>query len=143
MEWQEIKVITEEPCVEDIAGLFHLWGAGGVVIEDPGAARAGIVRGEWEAHGFSEDYLAQEQVVIRAYFPTSRPITEIELEEIKVCAGTFCSIEVSVVQDEDWANNWKAFYHTTRVGNKLVIKPSWEDYTLEPGDLVIEIDLVR
>ena len=45
MEWSEIRVSTEEPCAEVIAGLFHEWGAGGVIIEDPHAIRS-IFSGE-------------------------------------------------------------------------------------------------
>jgi ribosomal protein L11 methyltransferase len=33
------------------------------------------------------------------------------------------------VKDEDWAENWKRFYHPMRVGRSLVICPSWEEYT--------------
>ena len=39
MKWKEISVLTEGICVEAIAGIFHRLGSGGVVIEDPQAAR--------------------------------------------------------------------------------------------------------
>jgi ribosomal protein L11 methyltransferase len=44
------------------------------------------------------------------------------------------------VAEEDWANAWKEYYRTTRVGQWLVIKPSWLDYQQLAGDLVIEMD---
>jgi ribosomal protein L11 methyltransferase len=51
------------------------------------------------------------------------------------------------VDDEDWAEAWKAYWHPTRVGQRLVIKPTWRDWpptddpTLaRPDDLVIELD---
>ena len=39
MEWKEYSVLTDDICVEAISGIFHSMGSGGVVIEDPQAAR--------------------------------------------------------------------------------------------------------
>ncbi|HBG04553.1 MAG: ribosomal protein L11 methyltransferase [Geobacteraceae bacterium GWC2_58_44] len=47
---------------------------------------------------------------------------------------------VAVVRNEDWANNWKVHFKPVRIGERLVIKPTWEEYRKLPGDLVIEID---
>ncbi len=49
-------------------------------------------------------------------------------------------IEVVGVNEEDWATSWKAFYHTTRIGKRMVIVPMWEDYEEQPGDVVIKMD---
>jgi len=47
---------------------------------------------------------------------------------------------VSVIKTEDWANNWKVHFKPVRIGRRLVIKPTWEEYHELPGDLVIQID---
>jgi len=47
---------------------------------------------------------------------------------------------VNVLRNEDWANNWKVHFKTVRIGQRLVIKPTWEEYQKLPGDLVIQID---
>ena len=47
---------------------------------------------------------------------------------------------VNVVRNEDWANNWKVHFKPVRIGERLVIKPTWEEYHTLPGDLVIQID---
>ena len=41
---------------------------------------------------------------------------------------------------EDWSEKWKEFFHVEKISERLVIKPSWEDYTPEGNDVVIEID---
>lgn len=47
--------------------------------------------------------------------------------------------ELSNVCEEDWANNWKQYFKPLKVGDKLVVKPSWEP--LEETDrTVLEID---
>ena len=43
-------------------------------------------------------------------------------------------------EDEDWANAWKQYFKPRRLGRRLVIKPSWEYYTPEGDDLVLELD---
>jgi len=47
---------------------------------------------------------------------------------------------VAVVRNEDWANNWKVHFKPVRIGTRLVIKPTWEEYQPQEGDLVIQID---
>ncbi len=49
-------------------------------------------------------------------------------------------IELKNVKEEDWANNWKKYYKPFRVGRTLVVKPSWEDYTKNDGERILEID---
>lgn len=46
----------------------------------------------------------------------------------------------TVIHEEDWANNWKAYFKPTRIGQHLVIKPSWETYQQQPDDVIIELD---
>lgn len=44
------------------------------------------------------------------------------------------------IAKEDWSEVWKKFFHTRRVSDRFVIKPSWEEYKAEQGDVVLEID---
>ena len=44
------------------------------------------------------------------------------------------------MKDEDWNEVWKRFYKPFRAGTHLVVKPTWEAYTPQPGDLIMEID---
>jgi ribosomal protein L11 methyltransferase len=49
-------------------------------------------------------------------------------------------LQVTEVREEDWANAWKKHYKPLRIGQRIVLKPSWEDYAPEPNDVVIELD---
>ncbi|MDD3298838.1 MAG: 50S ribosomal protein L11 methyltransferase, partial [Firmicutes bacterium] len=44
------------------------------------------------------------------------------------------------VEDEEWAENWKKFYKPLRIGQNIVVKPSWEDYRPGEGDIMVTID---
>ena len=44
------------------------------------------------------------------------------------------------IEGEDWRERWKEFFHPTRVGVRLVVRPPWEPFDAAPGDVVITID---
>jgi ribosomal protein L11 methyltransferase len=48
--------------------------------------------------------------------------------------------ETREVEEEDWANSWRRFWHVMRIGRHLVVKPTWETHEPEVGDLVITLD---
>ena len=48
--------------------------------------------------------------------------------------------ELTSIREEDWANNWKQYFKPFKVGEKLVIKPSWEDYDNADNRVILEID---
>jgi ribosomal protein L11 methyltransferase len=41
---------------------------------------------------------------------------------------------------EDWAEAWKRHYHSLRIGERVVVTPSWEEPSLRPGDVLIKLD---
>lgn len=50
-------------------------------------------------------------------------------------------ITVDETEDVDWVNNWKQYFHSFRVDDDIVIKPTWEDSCdFKDTDMVIEID---
>ena len=65
------------------------------------------------------------------------------LSELKAENGEFygsLELEIDNVREEDWANNWKQYYKPFNVGEKLIIKPSWEDVTDIGERKILEID---
>ncbi|MBN2645845.1 MAG: 50S ribosomal protein L11 methyltransferase [Desulfuromonadaceae bacterium] len=44
------------------------------------------------------------------------------------------------VGHEDWAEGWKQHFLPTRIGRRLVVKPSWDDYQPAPEDVVVTLD---
>lgn len=64
------------------------------------------------------------------------PVTE----RLQLLLPPEARLEVLFVKEEDWANNWRRYYKPLRVGEHLVIKPSWEPYEKQLGDVVVELD---
>jgi ribosomal protein L11 methyltransferase len=47
---------------------------------------------------------------------------------------------INHLQEEDWANNWKKHFRPSRVGRRMVIKPTWEEWVLDDDDIILELD---
>lgn len=44
------------------------------------------------------------------------------------------------IDEQQWETAWRKHYKTLKVGQRLIIKPAWEDYEGEAADVVIELD---
>lgn len=44
------------------------------------------------------------------------------------------------VDDADWNENWKKYFHTIEIGEKLAVVPSWEDYDNKSNRVILKID---
>jgi ribosomal protein L11 methyltransferase len=79
----------------------------------------------------------------RLYFPLEGQHEE-RLAELKSALEQSGSqiTENGFIRDEDWAENWKEFYHPFPVGSRLVICPSWEsaDEEMCLGRETIQLD---
>ncbi len=49
-------------------------------------------------------------------------------------------IETKVVPDEDWSESWKQYFKPRRIGNRFVVRPTWEEFTTGEHDLEIVLD---
>ena len=49
-------------------------------------------------------------------------------------------VETGTVDDEAWKDKWKEYFKPTLVTERIVVKPTWEEYDAKAGELVLEID---
>jgi ribosomal protein L11 methyltransferase len=50
------------------------------------------------------------------------------------------SARIEHVVGDGWRDAYKQYFKVTRLGARLVIRPSWEPYTPEPSDVVVTVD---
>jgi ribosomal protein L11 methyltransferase len=50
------------------------------------------------------------------------------------------SLKTRGFENEDWENSWKSFHKPLRVGERLVVCPSWENFSPEANDVKITLD---
>lgn len=149
MEWTELKIVTTPEAYEAITALMYDIGAGGLYIEDPRE----ILKNknnptDWDYFEDSIKDFAPERIIVKAYFPEQINFAEklvLFKERLKHVKQYFNlnkeEIEITQIYEEDWANNWKQYYKPVRIGNNVVVKPTWEkcNQVIEK-DIVIEMD---
>ena len=151
MDWMEAVVHTTTMGADIVSDLLMEVGAVGTSIEDRYDVTSSKKEdGMWDM--IDEEVLAKmsEDVLVKAYFENDASVQEIlllvgeKLSELKRFDMGFdigsLELERQNVQEQDWAENWKKYYKPFRAGEKLVIKPSWEPYEEQEGDLVLELD---
>ena len=49
-------------------------------------------------------------------------------------------IYTSRCSDDDWKDEWKKYFHTVKITDNIIIKPSWNSYEATGNEKIIEID---
>mgnify|MGYP001199983315 CR=1 FL=1 len=89
------------------------------------------------------DELFVGSLVIRAYFPQQdgeRLLERLRAELVDFPAASLAGEGLQTVRNEDWAEGWKQHFSAVRIGPRLVVRPSWEDFISEPGDVEVILD---
>ena len=79
---------------------------------------------------------------VSVYMPADGGVADILvfLRERFAALNPEAEITVSGVNEEDWANSWKAYYKPIKIGERIVIVPAWEKYSAEPDEIVVRMD---
>lgn len=147
MQWIEVNVQVTHEAVEVVADILTAAGTSGVAIEDPQLINNLRNSGTWELCDIPEQENT-EIVTVSAYYADDEKLqdrlkqieSELAAVEERIGSFRFGNIRFRSLSEKDWANEWKQYFHVTHVGESLVIKPSWEEYTPKEGEHVIKID---
>lgn len=153
--WIKIDILTAPQGIEPLTAAILELGVGGVQVQDANDIEE-LLSGKgayWDYCGEDIMALREADTVVTLYLPENPQgaetliALESELAHLKTLdkTGEWGALTVSRqgVREEDWAENWKKYYHAAKVGQRLVICPAWERYepksddevvvTLEPG----------
>lgn len=147
-EYMEVTISTTTAGSEIISDLLMRLGAAGTQIldradlPDPSKPTA-----NWELMDQSVIDAMPEDVQVKAWFDEAALNTVMGslkeqlslLQSQNEGLGTL-SLSLQGVKEEDWAENWKQYYKPFRLGEHMVVKPTWEPWDTQAGDLIIEID---
>lgn len=152
MNWAEIEIFTTSEGIDVVIGSLLLLGVTGFVIKDSKDFEEFLNNktGNWDYIDDDLMGLKNCETTITIYLPENeqgaRTLEEIK-EELKAIKqrdtdNMFGRLEISVakVSEDDWANNWKKYFKPIKIGDKLLIKPSWEEVTDCGGRKILEID---
>jgi len=142
MKWIEAKVFFEPDrdglAADLITDIFMQLGARGVVIDDPDLE---------PSDAWAEDAVSRpERHAVGAYFPVDSrlkrrsALLEYRLRQLTKSRGIAWQTAYRRIDEQDWAESWKAYFWPQRISERLVIKPTWRDFAAGPRDIVLEID---
>ena len=143
MRYLEVAVRCRREAGDAVGNALAELTGGGYAVDDP----LDIIqnRDSWEitdlvpgdpAWVTVKGWLADEGDVEGARIRLEERLAEIRTLDL----GTIEAPACAWVQEEDWANAWKAYFKPTRVGERLMIIPSWETYELQPQDVPLYLD---
>lgn len=143
----EIAVDVDDEAAEAVSELFNRYNGGGYE-EDNEAGEAGGGGAVIEVTGiddFGNPIPDKYRVVVKTYVkPGQRGETiQQQLQEGLWRLSLLYPIpepRIQVVKEEDWATAWKKFYKPLRIGQRVVLKPTWEEFTPNADDIVIQLD---
>lgn len=138
MQWLEFTVQAHPEAIESVSELLSRYTTGGVAIEEPI---------ELIDEGQEYRVLTGQPVLVHAYHPTDGNEEEARqriaegLWHLSSLGSHFVGeLSTRIVNEEDWANAWKDYFHVTHIGQRLVIRPSWRDYTPKEHEVVLTLD---
>jgi ribosomal protein L11 methyltransferase len=140
-EWLELAIETTPELAEAISDALYPLVEGGVALEQ-------LNRSDDTSADRWEDEAATGPVIVRGYLPIDDALEE---RRSKVEQALFYLNMVrpvpqpsyKTVRQSDWSEAWKVNYKPLRIGNRLMIRPSWfapESVETKPDDIVLALD---
>jgi len=135
--WLEIQVSVDNEAVEAVAELLARYGYNGGVVIEPAWTPGD------EGPEFSYDRARPS--VLKTYLPLDAHAEDARqrIEQALWHLGQLRPVgplQVRRLEEEDWANAWKQHYRVLRVGERIVVVPSWLEHQPAPNDVVLHLD---
>ena len=139
-EWTQVKVTVKLERLDDLVAIVSMV-SNNLQIEDYSDIDLKTCYGDL----IDESILNADKTIasVSVYLPAERSVAEcISFLRERFAASdlTDAKIETVGVNEEDWANSWKAYYKPIKIGERLVIVPAWEKYTPADGELIVRMD---
>jgi len=151
MKWIELTIFTTEQGLEPVCARLDMLGVGQVAIEQ---SRESIEKFLNDTAKYW-DYADLDNMVkaggpcVKAYIADleenralleeiSTSFAALKGEDVGLDLGSL-EIVTAIRDDEDWENNWKLYYKPLKIGQRLLVRPTWEQAEPE-GRVVLSLD---
>ena len=143
MDWTEIKITVNADDVDRAGDIASMVVPYGIYIEDYRT----LEQEAWEIARIDlidEDLLAKDRSkgIVHVYIsPEENPAEAVSfLTERLTDEGIENEIDENVCKNADWENNWKKYFKPMPVGERLLIRPIWEDEYDAQGRAVLHLE---
>ena len=138
VEWTKLTLVGKSADVEALTAVMSLLDEG-LLIEDFSDLTADSPYGEV----LSDELAAadREGCAVSVFLPADRSVAEAAafVRERLAAAGIAAALTTEGLREEDWAENWKQYYHPIPFG-RLTVVPAWEEYTPREDELILRMD---
>ena len=139
-QWTQVKVTVKLPKLDALTAVMSMV-SNNLQIEDYSDIDLKTCYGDL----IDESILNADKTIasVSVYLPAEKSVPECLAflrERFSVSGLEDAKVETIGVNEEDWANSWKAYYKPIKIGSKLVIVPAWEKYEAAPGELIVRMD---
>ncbi len=137
-EWNKLTLIGKREDEEALCAVLSLID-GSLMIESYEELAVNESYGEFLDEELKE--FDRESTRVSVFLPAERSVTETVafLRERLQSASLSAELSVEGLREEDFAENWKKYYHPIPFG-RLTVVPAWEDYRESEGERVLRID---
>lgn len=147
MEWTQAAIELLPQMLEDAMNALVAAGINEFAVEDPQELEEFLDNTVY--YDYVEDSvleMREKRARIIVYLPQNMQGKEM-LETVKDVVRRLkkqddaAQLILSDINEQDWANNWKKYFKPISIGNKMLIKPSWETLPADCDQrIVLEID---
>ena len=153
MNWTEVKIYTTTAGIDPLTGSMLDLGLQGFMIED--AQDFDEFLHDTTPHWDYVDQAVMEKMkdceTCVTIYVADNPQGMEELMQVRQILARLkaqdpdgkygrLELEMKDVDEEDWSNAWKKYYHPVQVGEHLVVCPSWEAYDRKPDEVVLTLN---
>ncbi len=152
MRWIEINIDTTDDGADIVSARLSMLGIDQVSVVQGKEAVERVMSDAVKYWDYADDAAINCAPAVQAYIADvpENSITEEavrrSMRELKAIENEIGielgSLEVSakLVDEQDWANNWKAYFKPIMVGERLTVCPSWENADESGSRAVLRID---
>jgi ribosomal protein L11 methyltransferase len=135
--WAEVTCEIPSDKVEQLADFLVTLSGNGVCIEN------------LDLDTFSLEGLVETPIkTVKTYFISDSSLQDkieaineyMETHIVPSCDFALNPPTVAYLREEDWANNWKKHFRPLKIGRRVVIKPTWEEFESNGDELIIHLD---
>lgn len=148
MDWIKVTIYTSSEGIEPLSGVLYQLGITGTEIEDEADFKDFLENNKQCWDYVDEDLIREKEkeTCVKIYVSDNLAgketlaavrgaVSELKARDSENQFGRLF-IELDNISEEDWANNWKKYFHPVEVGEKILIKPEWEELS-SPTDRIV------
>lgn len=150
MKWLELHIDTNHTGLDTVEAMLSALGIDNVVIDDEAEFQDFLENNHqyWDYVDEELEQKMQGRSRITFYLEAGDEgfakmgEVRLKLEELKKAEtglGTLL-MTMDTMEDADWENNWKQYFHPIKIGERLLIRPTWEDEYDAEGRAVLHLE---